>query len=71
MMHEWPEMWQYGIAHWVFFTAVVLLIIYPIGRILRRLGFSPLWSVLVFLPVLNLLSLWVLAFTEWPSARKT
>ena len=70
MMNEWPEMWGYGVAHWLFFTAVVLLIVYPIGRILRRLGFSPLWSVLVFIPLLNLLSLWILAFADWPAARE-
>jgi hypothetical protein len=70
MMYEWPEMWGYGVAHWLFFTAVVLLIVYPIGRILRRLGFSPLWSVLVFIPLLNLLSLWILAFADWPAARE-
>ena len=69
MMHEWPEMWEYGIIHWLLFTVIVLVIIYPIGRILRRLGFSPFWSVLVFIPLANLLSLWILAFSEWPSAR--
>ena len=70
MMNEWPEVWQYGIAHWLFFIVVVLLIIYPVGRILRRLGFSPFWSVLVFIPLLNLLSLWILAFADWPTTRK-
>ena len=69
MMHDWPEMWGYGIAHWLFFTVVVVIIVYPIGRTLRRLGFSPFWSVLVFIPLVNLLSLWILAFSDWPSPR--
>jgi hypothetical protein len=69
MMYEWPEMWEYGIAHWLLFIVVVVAIVYPIGRILRRLGFSPFWSVLVFIPLVNLLSLWILAFSDWPSPR--
>jgi hypothetical protein len=62
-------MGDYGIAHWLLFTVVVVAIVYPIGRILHRLGFSPFWSVLAFIPLVNLLSLWVLAFSDWPSAR--
>jgi hypothetical protein len=69
MMHDWPEMWGYGIAHWLFFTVVVVIIVYPIGRTLRRLGFSPFWSVLVFIPVVNLVSLWILAFSDWQSGK--
>ena len=69
MMYEWPDMWEYGIAHWLLFIVVVVAIVYPIGRILRRLGFSPFWSVLVFIPLVNLLSLWILAFSDWPSPR--
>jgi hypothetical protein len=68
MMH-WPEMWGYGFAHWLFFIVVVVIIVYPIGRILRRLGFSPFWSVLVFVPLVNLVSLWILAFSDWQSRK--
>jgi hypothetical protein len=44
--------------------AVVLL--YPIGRILMRIGLSPFWAILVLVPFFNLIGLWVLAFVEWP-----
>ena len=60
---------EYGIAHWLLFAVFVVAVVYPIGRILRRLGFSPFWSVLAFIPLVNLLSLWIVAFADWP-ARK-
>jgi hypothetical protein len=70
MMDSWTWMTGYGLAHWIIFVAMVAIILYPIGRILRRLGFSPFWSLLVFIPLVNLISLWVLAFSEWPTGNK-
>lgn len=63
-------MFGYGSPwHWIFFVVFVLAVAYPIGRILKRLGFSPLWSLLAFIPLVNLLALWVVALTEWPVDR--
>ena len=67
MMEGW--MYGYSPVHWFWFILIVAVIIYPVGRILGRIGFSPLWSILVFLPFLNLIGLWMLAFTEWPEKR--
>lgn len=66
MMHDWMAPATYGPLHWLFFAAIVAVVVYPIGRILRRIGFSPLWSVLVFVPILNLLALWIVAMADWP-----
>jgi len=59
----------FGISHWLTFVVMAALILYPIGRILSRIGLSPFWSAVVLLPFLNLIGLWVLAFTEWPRSR--
>ena len=67
MMYGWSEMGDYGAAHWLFFIIFIIAIAYPIGRILRRLGFSPFWSLLAFIPMINLIALWMLALIEWPS----
>jgi hypothetical protein len=67
MMDNW--MTGYGLAHWIIFAVMVVIVLYPIGRILRRMGLSPFWSVLVFIPFVNLVSLWVLAFSDWPGER--
>jgi hypothetical protein len=68
-MMGYGMMYGYGPFHWLWFIIVVAVVLYPIGRILNRIGFSPLWSVLAFVPILNLVALWVLAFTDWPARR--
>ena len=62
----WMTGYGYGFGHWIFFALMVALILYPVGRILNRLGLSPFWSLLIFIPLVNLISLWVLAFSDWP-----
>jgi len=66
MMDHWTWMTSYGLVHALIFVAMLAIVLYPLGRILRRIGLSPLWSVLVFVPLINLISLWVLAFSDWP-----
>ena len=67
MMDGW--MYGYGSFHWFWFIVMVALVAYPVGRILNRIGFSPLWAIAMFIPLVNLIALWILAFTEWPRGR--
>ena len=67
MMTGWTEMMSgYGVGHWIAFAVIVAVVLYPIGRILGRLGLSPFWSVLALIPLVNLIGLWLLAFIDWP-----
>jgi hypothetical protein len=66
MMGNWPSMMGEGYGHWLVLVIVAVLLLYPIGKILGRIGFSPFWSIVAVIPVLNLIGLWVMAFTEWP-----
>lgn len=66
MMNGWMDLAGYGFAHWLVFLLTIVAVLYPIGRILNRLGMSPFWSILVFIPMVNLIGLWVLAFADWP-----
>ncbi len=59
-------MYGYGGMHWLFFILMAAAVLYPVGRILGRLGLSPFLSVVAMIPLLNLAGLWVLAFAEWP-----
>eukprot|EP01036_Dinobryon_divergens_P011584 gene11584-biopygen10319 len=54
----------WGASHWLIFVVMVAAILYPVGLILKRLGFSPLWSVLALVPGVNLVALWILALTS-------
>ena len=66
MMQDWIMPVMYGPVHWLMFVIIVALVAYPVGRILKRMGFSPLWAILTFLPLLNLLGLWIVALSDWP-----
>jgi hypothetical protein len=46
---------------------VYALIGYPVLRILRKAGYSGWWSLVCVLPPLNLIALWIFAFSEWPN----
>jgi predicted PurR-regulated permease PerM len=69
MMDHWTWTTGFGLIHLLFFAVMVAIVLYPLGRILNRIGVSPLWSVLVFFPLANLIALWVLAFSDWPVER--
>jgi hypothetical protein len=60
-----------GISIWYWLVVlVVALLIWAIvrifGRILSRAGYSRWWLLTMFVPVLNLVMLWVFAFANWP-----
>jgi hypothetical protein len=37
------------------------------GRVVRRAGFSPWWVLLALVPLVNLVVLWVFAYSRWPA----
>ena len=38
----------------------------PTGVILKRLGYSEWWALLIFVPGGVLVGLWILAYANWP-----
>jgi uncharacterized membrane protein YhaH (DUF805 family) len=68
-------MGSFSFVHWfvVFFGIVFLYMIclyviigIPVARILHRTGMSRWWSLLILVPVVNLIGFWVFAFARWP-----
>lgn len=60
-----------SIFHWVVLIVplvVLVLTVIPLIRILERLGLSPGWAVLYFVPIGNIIGLWLLAKADWPKA---
>ena len=49
----------------------VFLVIYffPLVKILHKAGYSGWWSVLILVPIVNLIMLYVFAFADWPALR--
>ena len=53
-----------------FFTLIILpLVLVPLWRIVQRAGFNGAWSLLIFIPGVNVIGLWLLALLEWPRDR--
>ena len=58
-----------SIAHWL--IVIVLMAIYgvPMALILSRAGYSRWWVIVFFVPLANVVALWVFAFARWPALR--
>ena len=69
-MPHWAFMTTFLLHHYLMFAAVAALFLYPIGRILSRIGLSPLWSVFALIPFVNLILLWIVAFLDWPEREQ-
>lgn len=67
MPHDGWNLPHYGLGHWILLALALFVYLYPMSRVLRRIGVSPYWSLLALVPLANLLGLWVLAFSEWPA----
>ena len=58
-----------SIWHWLVVLVIALLVwafVAIFGRILNRAGYSRWWLLTMFVPVINLIMLWVFAFASWP-----
>jgi len=62
-----PPEWHLVMA-FVMPLLFIVLVGIPVANILHRAGRSRWWTILAFLPFLNLIGLWVFAFTRWPKA---
>lgn len=47
----------------------VLLIVPPFWKIFSKAGFSGWLSLLMLVPLANLITLWLVAFMDWPALR--
>jgi hypothetical protein len=57
-----------SIWHWTIVILVLVLYGVPIAKILGRAGRSKWWTIIFFVPVLNIIALWVFAYGRWPAA---
>jgi hypothetical protein len=72
---------QFGICgavpaewHWVMPIVMpllfIILVAVPVANVVHRAGRSRWWTILAFVPMLNLLGLWLFAFVRWPNVDK-
>ena len=63
---------SFSIWHLLGLIVFILLIwafVAIFGRILNRAGYSRWWLLTMFVPLLNLIMVWIFAFAEWPISR--
>ena len=63
---------MFGLGAWEMLLIGVILVpliipVWAAWRIAGKAGFSPAWGLTVIIPVVNLIVLWVFAFSEWPT----
>jgi len=56
----------FGAFHVVIVVLYILIFVIPVWKIVSKAGYSGAWSLLVVIPVLNIIVLWVFAFSRWP-----
>lgn len=61
--------YQHNVGPLWLISAIIVII--PFWRICKRVGWSPWLSLLWLIPFVGVVFLYILAFSEWPSARGT
>lgn len=60
-----------GISIWQLIIILVLIVIPVVifGPVAKKAGFSRWWSLVLIVPLINLIIVWVFAFMEWPAEK--
>ena len=64
-------MGELSIFHWIIVVVVLILYLVPVVAILRKAGYSGWWVLLWFVPIGNIVALWIFAFADWPALRRS
>jgi Na+/melibiose symporter-like transporter len=57
----------FAIILWLLIVGIMMI---PYVKIIKKAGYSGWWTLTVFVPLLNLIMLWVFAFSTWPVERR-
>jgi uncharacterized membrane protein YhaH (DUF805 family) len=70
MMPLLPIWGLLSLVNFMVALAVLAIFLVPGVRILRRTGHSGWWVLLWFVPLVNILALWIFAFARWPALER-
>jgi len=66
-----PFIWVFGLLFVVLgFYLVIDLSNTCFGNFVRRAGYNKNWHWLIYVPVVNVIAIWIFAFAEWPNLKK-
>ena len=58
-----------SVFHLVIVIVVLILYFIPVVKILNKAGYSGWWSLLILVPLVNIIMFYVFAFADWPALR--
>ncbi len=58
-----------SVFHLVIVVVVLILYFIPVVKILNKAGYSGWWSLLILVPLVNIIMFYVFAFADWPVLR--
>lgn len=67
-----PQAWFLALSPILAYTVIGVVIAALLGCagfILARLGYKPLWALLLLLPTVNVIAVWVLAYRQFPREK--
>ncbi|WP_166268877.1 hypothetical protein [Marinobacter caseinilyticus] len=56
-------------GHWLWWLLIAIVVVTPVWRICRRIGYPGWMGLLILVPVANLALLYFLAFADWPADK--
>jgi uncharacterized membrane protein YhaH (DUF805 family) len=63
-------MGSFAILHWLIVIAILAVLYFiPVVKILQKAGYSGWWCLIAFVPLVNIIMLYVFAFADWPALR--
>jgi uncharacterized membrane protein YhaH (DUF805 family) len=69
-LNSGQTMGSFSIFHWLILIVTLATWIVPPIKILSKAGYSGWWVLLLFVPLVNIIVLWVFAFADWPILAK-
>ncbi|MEO5695645.1 MAG: hypothetical protein ABIQ60_00760 [Burkholderiaceae bacterium] len=46
-----------------------IIFVIPAWKIVEKAGYRGAWALLVLIPMVNIIAVWVFAFSQWPRGR--
>jgi hypothetical protein len=59
-----------SIWHWVFVLFILATSIVPAWLIVKKAGYAGPLALLTWIPLLNIIFLWIFALSDWPVTKK-